>query len=102
MSIVIFVHGNNAAILGQTNPIKWRIQDFPEGAPTPEVVALTYYFAKFCQKVRESENIGLRGFAFISAPSLDPPMQLGIFNSTFVCTSIEYGTWSNLEDLKSK
>ena len=40
-----------------THSVEWRIQDFPEeGAPTPQG-APTYDFAKFCQKLHETERI---------------------------------------------
>ena len=36
---------------------QWRIQEFPEGAPTPDVAAPSYYFANFFyQKLHENER----------------------------------------------
>ena len=37
--------------------VQWRIQDFPEGSPTPKVGVQTYYFAilfaENCMKIKE-------------------------------------------------
>ena len=41
---------------------QWRIQDFPEGAPTPEVGYFAHFFAESCMKMKE---FGPRGRPWI-------------------------------------
>ena len=50
--------------------IQWRSQDFPEGAPTPKVGVLTYFF---CRKMYENERI-LTPKGSDPGDSLDPPV----------------------------
>ena len=52
---------------------QWRIQDFPAGAPTPEVGVLIYYFAFFANKCMKMKEFGPRGRGAHAWPSLDPP-----------------------------
>ena len=40
---------------------QWRIQDFPEEAPTLKVDVLTYYFVLFCRKLHKNERIWTLG-----------------------------------------
>ena len=49
-------------------PNQWWIQDFPEGAPTPKVVVLTYFLAKNYMKMKE--------FGPLVGASLAPPLDL--------------------------
>ena len=59
--------------------MQWRIQDFPEeGAPTP-AGAPTYDFAKFSQKLHESERIWAPGGHASLALLLDPPLECTVF-----------------------
>ena len=51
-------------------PVQWRIQNFPEAAPTPKVGVLTYHFAK---KLHENERIRTPRERALGAP-LGPPM----------------------------
>ena len=44
-----------------TSNSQWRIQDFPEGAPTPELVRQPIILKNFCQKLHENERIRPRG-----------------------------------------
>ena len=56
---------------------QWRIQDFPDGAPTSKVGALTYYLPNFSRKLHENEKIGpggARGGACVPGVPLDPPV----------------------------
>ena len=37
-----------------TDPVQWRIQDFPQGgAPTPKSAIIFQFFAKNCMKMKE-------------------------------------------------
>ena len=53
-------------------PIQSRIQDFPDGAPTPKGGASTYYFAKF---LLENERIWTKK-GNNPGTFLDPPLPL--------------------------
>ena len=53
---------------------QWRIQDFPEGAPTPIVGVPTYFFANlFAENCMKMKEFG--GVVSLVPPS-DPPMLL--------------------------
>ena len=56
----------------KTVSFQWRIQDFSqEGAPTPKVGVLTYFFG---WKLHENERIWTPGGGASLAPPLDPPL----------------------------
>ena len=52
--------------------IQWRIQDFPDGVPTPELGAPYCYLVKCLPKtVMEMEEIGPRGGAYLVSTGFD-------------------------------
>ena len=53
--------------------MQWRIQDFPEGGPTPKMGLFFQLFAENCMKMKEFGPPG--GGARPWRPPLDPPME---------------------------
>ena len=51
---------------------QWRIQNFPEGAPTPKGETLNYYILIFCRKLHENE----RNWTESGCALLKPPLPL--------------------------
>ena len=54
-------------------PIQWRIQDFPEGAPTPKsAIIFKFFFAENCMKMKEFGTLGrgVPGARFRSANAI--------------------------------
>ena len=54
---------------------QWQIQDFPEGAPTPKLGVLTYFFAENCMKMKELGTGG--GVGGVPGALLDLPLLAG-------------------------
>ena len=46
--------------------IQWRIQDFPEGAPTSKLALFDIIGIIFCRKLHENERIWIRGTSLAS------------------------------------